>query len=87
MVDILTTGGKVQSITTQGGTPPPTIRKAVNTMKYFTIHYRGYADGKMNNNLEYTVFDETEESAIEQLMSYTAFTGDLVDEIISIETR
>lgn len=56
-------------------------------MKYFTIHYRGYADGKMDNNLEYTVFDETEESAIEQLMSYTAFTGDLVDEIISIETR
>lgn len=71
----------------KGGTPPPTNRKAVSIMKYFTIHYRGYADGKINNNLEYTVFDETEESAIEQLMSYTAFTGDLVDEIISIETR
>ena len=73
---------------TQGGTPPPTtVLREVSTMKYFTIHYKGYADGKMNNNLEYTVFDETEESAIEQLMSYTAFTGDLVDEIISIETR
>lgn len=56
-------------------------------MKYFTIHYIGYTDGKMNNNLEYTVFDETEESAIEQLISYTAYTGDLVDEITSIEAR
>lgn len=72
----------------KGGTPPPTtVLKEVSIMKYFTIHYREYADGKMNNNLEYTVFDETEESAIEQLMSYTAFTGDLVDEIISIESR
>lgn len=56
-------------------------------MNAYIIYYRGYADGKMNNNLEYTVLDETEESAIEQLMSYTAYTGDLVDEIISVETR
>lgn len=55
-------------------------------MNAYRIYYKGYQDGIITD-LEFDAYAQNEDEAIATLEEQTAFTGDLVDEIISIETR
>lgn len=52
-------------------------------MKAYRINYKGYQDGRITD-LEFDAYAENEQDAIATLEEQTAFTGDLVTEIINI---
>lgn len=52
-------------------------------MKAYRINYKGYQDGIITD-LEFDAYAENKQDAIATLEEQTAFTGDLVTEIINI---
>ena len=55
-------------------------------MNAYRIYYTGYQDGIITD-LEFDAYAENKDEAIAALEEQTAFTGDLVDEIIRVEMR
>lgn len=83
MVDIFTAGCKVQKIIKQGRQVAAHNTKGGNNMKAYRINYKGYQDGRITD-LEFDAYAENKQDAIAALEEQTAFTGDLVTEIINI---
>lgn len=58
--------------------------KGVLKMNAYRIYYRGYQDGIITD-LEFDAYAENEDEAITALEEQTAFTGDLIEEIINVK--
>lgn len=53
-------------------------------MNAYRIYYKGYQDGIITD-LEFDAYAENENEAIAALEEQTAFTGDLIEEIIDVK--
>jgi hypothetical protein len=58
--------------------------KGVLKMNAYRIYYKGYQDGIITD-LEFDAYAQSEDEAIAALEEQTAFTGDLIAEIINVK--